>query len=77
MTYAVFFILLAFVATAVLIYRAGPGIANRRVSCPEKKMGARVAFIRAEGEFGSLRVVDVHSCSLLSGAVNCAKGCIH
>ncbi len=67
----------AFALVSYLVYRAGPGTAKRLLTCPEKKCPTRVEFIRTEGEFGSLRVSDVRSCSLLpDGVINCAKTCI-
>ena len=59
------------------IRRWGPGTLRRSVLCPEKQVPARVTLLRREGSFGSLKVVDVTSCSLFSGApVTCQKNCI-
>ncbi|OFW14427.1 MAG: hypothetical protein A3H27_00415 [Acidobacteria bacterium RIFCSPLOWO2_02_FULL_59_13] len=59
------------------IRRWGPGTLRRSVLCPEKQIPARVTFLRREGSFGSLKVVDVTACSLFSGApVTCQKNCM-
>ncbi|MBI4444216.1 MAG: hypothetical protein HY649_12700 [Acidobacteria bacterium] len=59
------------------IRRWGPGTLRRSVLCPEKQLPARVTFLRREGSFGSLKVVDVTECSLFSGApITCHKNCM-
>lgn len=69
---------IAILAAALLIMRKwGPGIATRSVQCPERKVRAEVKFLRQEGEFGSLKVSDVVSCSLFADApVACGKACL-
>lgn len=60
-----------------LVYRWGPGVARRRVRCPEKKTQAQVAVLRKEGSFGALVEADVISCSLLpEGPIDCSKKCL-
>lgn len=57
--------------------RWGPGRARRSVRCPEKNQRARLRVEQREGDFGSLRVVDVETCSLLpEGPVTCDKECL-
>ncbi|MGA2987005.1 MAG: hypothetical protein ABSG32_24670 [Terriglobia bacterium] len=56
------------------IWRWGPGLQKRFVRCPESKLRATVLADQREAEFGSLGVVDVKECSLLTPAhPNCAK----
>lgn len=58
------------------IWKWGPGLRKRFVRCPERKVRARVLADQREAEFGSLRVVDVTECSLLTPAqMNCSKQC--
>jgi len=59
-----------------LIWKWGPGLRKRSVRCPERKVRATVLADQREAEFGSLRVVDVKKCSLLTPAhPDCAKQC--
>lgn len=59
------------------IRRWGPGYANRRVRCPEKKVRAKVRVEQREGDFGTLVATDVVACSLLPGQpVTCDKDCL-
>ena len=63
-------------AALLYIRQWGPGIITRRVRCPEKHVDAKVTFVQAEGDFGSLLVTDVTDCSLFPGApVTCTKAC--
>lgn len=74
---AILAVLAAFTVLGLMIYRWGPGVRTRRVSCPEIKLMASVAFLGREGEFGSLKNVDVVACSLLPpGRLNCPKTCL-
>ena len=58
------------------IWKWGPGLRKRSVRCPERKARASVLADQREAEFGSLRVVDVKECSLLTPAqMNCSKQC--
>ena len=58
------------------IWKWGPGLRKRLVRCPERKVRATVLADQREAEFGSLRVVDVKECSLLTAAqMNCSKEC--
>jgi hypothetical protein len=58
------------------IWKWGPGLRRRFVRCPERKVRARVLADQREAEFGSLHVVDVTECSLLtSPQMNCSKQC--
>jgi len=62
---------------AYTVRRWGPGRRRRSVRCPEKKRRARLVVEQREGDFGSLRVVDVDACSLLpEGPVTCGKECL-
>jgi len=59
------------------IWQWGPGLRKRSVRCPELKRRARVLADQREGEFGSLVVTDVKSCSLINGpALTCSKQCL-
>ena len=58
------------------IWKWGPGLRKRSVRCPERKLRATVLADQREAEFGSLRVVDVKACSLLTPAQQeCLKQC--
>lgn len=62
---------------AYTVRRWGPGRARRSVRCPEKNQKARLMVEQREGDFGSLRVVDVTACSLLPDEkVTCGKECL-
>jgi len=70
-------ILVCWAVAGYAIWRWGPGLRNRAVGCPEKKVRAQVAADQREAEFGCLRVADVKSCSLFSGAaLTCNKACV-
>ena len=59
-----------------VIWKWGPGLRKRFVRCPERKLRASVLADQREAEFGSLRVVDVKGCSLLTPAQpDCSKQC--
>lgn len=59
------------------IRRWGPGQANRRVRCPEKRLRARVHVEQREGDFGTLQATDVTACSLLPDQpLTCDKDCL-
>ena len=59
------------------VRRFGPGRAARRVRCPRENMRARVVVEQREGDFGSLRTVDVVACSLSPQALlSCKKECL-
>ena len=58
------------------IWKWGPGLRKRFVRCPENKLRATVLADQREAEFGSLRVVDVKGCSLLTPShPDCSKQC--
>ena len=58
------------------IWKWGPGLRKRFVRCPERKQRARVLADQREAEFGSLRVVDINQCSLLTTLQpECSKQC--
>ncbi len=58
------------------IWKWGPGLRKHFVRCPEKRLRATVLADQREAEFGSLRVVDVRACSLLTPAhPDCSKQC--
>jgi hypothetical protein len=62
---------------AYAIWKWGPGLRKRTVRCPEKKLWAKVVADQREAEFGSLKVVDVRTCSLDAGTtLNCSKRCM-
>ncbi|MBI4464721.1 MAG: hypothetical protein HY647_08470 [Acidobacteria bacterium] len=74
---AVVGVLSAWVLIAFAIRYWGPGLVRKHLLCPEKKVLARVTFLRNEGSFGSLKVADVKQCSLFSeGPVTCEKHCM-
>ena len=59
------------------IYRWGPGMACRRLRCPEKQQRCEIAVLRGEGTFCSLVETDVLACTLLpGGVVDCSKACL-
>ena len=67
----------AWTALGVTIRRWGPGRRFRSVRCPNKKVRARVEVEQREGDFGSLRVADIHRCSLIPNAPgDCGKECL-
>jgi len=73
---AVVGVLACWTVTAYAIWKWGPGLRKRFVRCPERKVRATVLADQREAEFGSLRVVDVKACSLLTPAqMNCSKQC--
>ncbi len=77
MTLAVIAVVSAWVVLFLAIRRWGPGRGKRRVVCPELKRRAKVTVTQGEGDFGSLRVIDVTACSLFSGApLACGKECL-
>ena len=60
--------------TAYFIWKWGPGLRKRFVRCPERKVRASVLADQREAEFGTLRVVEVKECSLLTPAhPDCSK----
>ena len=70
-------VLLAWVVAGYTIWKWGPGLRKRSVTCPNTKRTARVLADQREAEFGCLRVVDVETCSLIpSQVLTCGKGCI-
>ena len=74
---AVVGVFIAWFLIAFAIRYWGPGLVRKYLLCPEKKVPARVLFLRNEGSFGSLKVADVKQCSLLpEGPVTCGKHCM-
>jgi hypothetical protein len=70
-------VLLAWVVTGYAIWKWGPGLRKRTVSCAELKVHAQVLAEQREAEFGCLRVVDLKACSLIPSAVpSCDKECM-
>jgi len=64
------------VVAGYAIWKWGPGLRKRSVKCPESRRRATVLADQREAEFGSLRVVDVKECSLLTPTqMNCSKQC--
>jgi len=64
------------VVAGYAIWKWGPGLRKRFVRCPERKLRATVLADQREAEFGSLHVVDVHACSLLTPVQShCSKQC--
>lgn len=77
MAAAVAAVLSAWAVVGFAIRRWGPGRARRSVRCPTTSLRARVVVDQGEGDFGSLRVSDVVSCSLLpDGPLTCGKKCL-
>ncbi len=69
-------VLVCWAVTTYSIWKWGPGLRRRSVRCPEQKRRARVLADQREAEFGSLHVVDVKACSLLTPArPDCSKQC--
>jgi len=61
---------------AYSIWKWGPGLRKRSVRCPERKERASVLADQREEEFGTLRVVDIRTCSLLTpDHAGCSKQC--
>ena len=70
-------VLAAWGVAAYSIWRWGPGLRKRSVTCPNTKRTARVLADQREAEFGCLRVADVETCSLIpSQVLSCGKGCL-
>lgn len=70
-------VLLAWVVAGFTIWKWGPGLRKRSVTCPNTKRTARVLADQREAEFGCLRVVDVETCSLIPGQeLTCGKNCL-
>ncbi len=70
-------VIAAWIVAGFTIWKWGPGLRKRSVTCPNKKRTARVLADQREAEFGCLRVVDVETCSLLPGhEVACGKACL-
>ncbi len=69
-------VFICWVAAGYAIWKWGPGLRKRFVRCPERKRSATVLADQREAEFGSLQVVDVKTCSLLSSVpLDCSKQC--
>jgi hypothetical protein len=74
---AIVAVIVCWAVASYAIWKWGPGLRKRSVQCPEKKRRAKVVADQREAEFGSLKVVDVRSCSLEAGPeLNCSKGCV-
>jgi hypothetical protein len=70
-------VLVAWAVAGFTIWKWGPGIRKRSVTCPNTKRTARVLADQREAEFGCLRVVDVETCSLVpSQILTCGKSCL-
>ena len=70
-------VLTAWAVAGFTIWKWGPGLRKRSVTCPNTKRTARVLADQREAEFGCLRVVDVRTCSLIpSQVLSCGKDCI-
>jgi hypothetical protein len=73
---ALFGVAICWAVTGYAIWKWGPGLRRRFVRCPERKQFASVLADQREAEFGSLHVVDVKACSLVTSApINCSKQC--
>ena len=70
-------VIAAWTVAGFTIWKWGPGLRKRFVTCPNTKRTARVLADQREAEFGCLRVVDVRTCSLIpSQVLSCGKDCI-
>jgi hypothetical protein len=70
-------VLTAWAVAGFTIWKWGPGLRKRSVTCPNTKRTARVLADQREAEFGCLRVVDVEACSLIpSQVLSCGKACL-
>ena len=59
------------------IWRWAPGLRKRSVRCPVLKRRARILADQREAEFVSLMMIDVKSCSLVTGPpLTCSKECL-
>jgi len=77
MAIEIFGVVICWLLLAHAIWKWGPGLRQRSVRCPEKRVGAKVLADQREAEFGCLRVADVKECSLLGNALpTCSKGCM-
>lgn len=75
--FAVVVVLGAWIAAAFAIRRWGPGIARRRVFCPEQKVPTHVMARASEAGYGAIRTTDIVKCDLLGpGPVTCEKHCM-
>ena len=74
---AVVGVLVCWGIAAFAIWKWGPGLRKRTVRCPERKLWATVVADQREADFGSLKVVDVRTCSIEADlALNCSKRCL-
>ncbi len=74
---AVVGVLVCWAIAAYVVWKTGPGLRKHIVRCPEKKLRAKIVADQREAEFGSLKVIDVRTCSLEAGSVlNCSKRCM-
>ena len=74
---AIVSVIVCWAIASYAIWKCGPGLRKHGVLCPEKKLRATILADQREAEFGSLKVVDVATCSLESGSVlNCSKRCM-
>jgi len=70
-------VIAAWAVVAFTIWRWGPGLRRRTVSCPNLKVHAQVVANQREAEFGCLRVHDIQSCSLIPDVLlDCKKECL-
>ncbi len=70
-------VLAAWIVVGYMIWKWGPGLRRRTVRCPESHQRAGVKAAQREAEFGCLRVVDIHQCSLSpSRNLSCSKACM-
>jgi hypothetical protein len=78
---AIGWVVLVWVTFAFAVAHWGPGVARRRVRCPEKNARAKLRVLETEppdgSGFGAIRASDVLRCSLLgAGPVSCEKRCL-
>lgn len=77
MLLAIVGVLSAWGVVLVAIRRWGPGRAKRWVRCPRRGKRARVSVEQVEGDFGSLRVMDILACSMFADRpLGCDKECL-
>ncbi|MFB3920591.1 MAG: hypothetical protein ACE145_02665 [Terriglobia bacterium] len=70
-------VIAAWTVVGYAIWKWGPGLRKRSVTCPTRKRTARVLADQREAEFGCLRVADVEECSLIPGRqLECGKECL-
>ena len=70
-------VVVCWAVVAFTIWKWGPGLRKRSVTCPGLKISAQVMADQREAEFGCLRVADIKACSVFpDGDLACGKECL-